>query len=399
MAAAKLRQTLAVGSFGCRATVSIGAICLVTMSRTAPAQIVGRISDPAGAPIAGATVAVWEGGIRRGIAQSRDDGYFIIRAGDGQPLRPTRAWTLGARHLGYLPFVMRLVDDTDSVRVVLSKIPVELPPVLARVEAHCPQDDAPAARAIWRAAASRYARNTRALPLWWQGDEALDEVPPEQLGSPSRENLVSKNQYQISGYTRKLLGADIPPVYAARLDPITQSVLTAGGRYHFWRYAELEGFDAPHFIEEDFGRLHDFSVAQQTQAGTVVVFCTARSQLNVKQQMEGTLTFSSDSTLVSATWRFITPKPHENAGGEAMFGVAEFNHEQHLVSLQGLFWRRMEGRKEYVQRWLSVREWGILQSSLTGATPPCRTAASPPSPARASPGSPPRTSSPPSPPP
>ena len=356
-----------VGLFGCRSTVLIGAICLVTMSRTAAAQIVGRVSDPAGAPIAGVTVVVWEGGIRRGIAQSHDDGRFIVRAADGQPSRPTKAWTLGARRLGYLSFVVRLGDGADSVRVVLSRIPVELPPVLARVEAHCPQDDVPAARAIWRAVAGRYAKNTRALPLWWQGEEELDEVPPEQLGSPSRQNLVSKNQYQIPGYTRKLLGADVPPVYAARLDPVTQSILTVGGRYHFWRYAELEGFDASHFIEDDFGRLHDFSVARQTQAGTVVAFCTATSQRSVKQQVEGTLTLSSDSTLVSATWRFVTPKPHEDAGGEAMFSVAEFDHEQHLVSLQGLFWRKLAGRKEYLQRWLSVREWGILRNEMEGS--------------------------------
>lgn len=366
MSAAKVRQMLHIESSRCRTTALIAAIYLMTIGQTASAQIVGRVTDRAGAPLAGATVVVWEGGTRRGVAQSQDDGRFIVRSGDGRSMRPTDAWTLGARRLGYLPFVLRLGDETDSVRVVLSQVPVELPPVLARVEAHCPQEDSPDARALWSAVSDRYAKNTRTLSLWWQGDEAVDELSQEQLGSPSRQNLVSTTHYQTSGYTRKLLGTDIPPVYAARLDPITQSALTEGGRYGSWRYAELEGLDASHFIEDDFARLHTFRVARRTGSGTVLVFCTARSQLNMTQEVEGTLTLSSDSTLVSATWRFITQKPHENAGGEAMFGVAEFNHERNLVSLQGLFWRKLEGRKEYVQRWLSVREWGTSRNSMNG---------------------------------
>jgi hypothetical protein len=69
-----------------------------------------------------------------------------------------------------------------------------------------------------------------------------------------------------------------------------------------------------------------------------LVFCLVDRDA---RSIQGRLYFPPDTTLLKAEWSFETGDPSENAGGEVVFArTPDPTGEEHLVSAQGIFWRK-----------------------------------------------------------
>lgn len=75
-----------------------------------------------------------------------------------------------------------------------------------------------------------------------------------------------------------------------------------------------------------------------------------------RPSIEGRLELDDDTLLARATWRFRTPEPVEEAGGEVFFaGPERPDFDLQLFPSTGRFWRKLVF--EYYEEWMEYREW------------------------------------------
>src|SRR2546423_15658951 len=75
-------------------------------------------------------------------------------------------------------------------------------------------------------------------------------------------------------------------------------------------------------------------------------------------EVEGELQIGSDLRFRSARWSYRLPHDDEDAGGEATFGVTEFEGSNYLVAVRGSAWRRA-GRNLYNQERYESSAWRV----------------------------------------
>jgi hypothetical protein len=256
------------------------------------------------------------------------------------------------QRIGYLPARVSVAAPAPDVRVRLSEAPVALAALEVRATApiRCPSRDEPEARALWEAASRRYSRATDSISIRAEMDLVLGEGPREQIGDPGAG--VLRGHRETAGYTR----AVAPRAgYGYRID----------GSWNFmeaaWRYMALDSHDAQHFIDPSFGAHNVIAVVSRMPDRTILGFCSrglSRAAVNVA----GTLSIAADTTLAEARWRFRTPAPREDAGGEVIFApYAAGGADAWLVPASSLVWRRVLGardryrhRAEWYSQWKSV---------------------------------------------
>ena len=81
---------------------------------------------------------------------------------------------------------------------------------------------------------------------------------------------------------------------------------------------------------------------------TVLVFCP-RERMQRTGQIEGTLRLDSAMNLVQAQWRFRTPRPDEDAGGEATYEPPSSEMGRALLVRESWFWRKTNGGRYYFE--------------------------------------------------
>jgi hypothetical protein len=141
--------------------------------------------------------------------------------------------------------------------------------------------------------------------------------------------------------------------YAARLNsPFTE-------QYAQWQYAPLETDIAHHFTEALFGQLHVFSFAATTDGERTIRFCP-RIRDRSRPEIEGSLTIGADTAFLDADWKYTTPRPVEDAGGEVDFLPPHATTRGLLLPERYLFWRRIPGSTRYHVEGGSYEEWRIF---------------------------------------
>ncbi len=312
------------------------ALCLVGSGWTqAAAQVSGRVRDESGAPVPRAAVEIWSGGARVAAVASDSAGAFRLPADAS-----AAAGRIVVRRFGYeslsAPF-----SPSGPHEYTLKALSVVLPELSASAaRAPCPRRDNPAAREAWRAAASRYARDTGRRGYGLTRMVHQGWVTPEDVGFPDESRLRPGSESSVGGMAR--LDVVIPRSgYAWRRPP---GDISYGSTldYDAWNYPELEGTHAYHFATEEFGRFNVLAMVRTGAEGTTLAFCSRVEGPSVY----GTLTIGPDGSLLSAGWRFRTPRPDEQAGGEVIFAPVPAGAEPHLLPARGLFWRKgaMPGR-------------------------------------------------------
>lgn len=315
------------------------------------AQVQGRVVDSRGEPVAGAHVELWATFRRLDVWDTGPSGTFEFDAAQADS-----ASGLIVSRVGYVDRTLSVSSSDEPVTVVLQESAVRLEGLVARAEASpiCPNRDEPEARALWEAATARYSRPDT-LTISASSVRMENEVPWAEIGVVHEDRL--RNSGRATGPQRRAIRPRLG--YGFRLEA------SWSREYAAWDYFELGSNQAQHFTDPSFGTYNSLSVRARTPDATVLAFCS-RDLPRGAVKIEGMLTLRPDTTFASARWRFLPPRPREDAGGAVTFVPHPGGGRRPwLVPASHLYWRRVNQREDrYVQIWERFRAWG------EGLTPP-----------------------------
>jgi hypothetical protein len=297
----------------------------------------GWVETSEGDRLPSALVQVWGTGrlLSEGATDQRGEFNFDV------PLTDVRR--VSVHFLGYQTVVLAAeAFSTSPVQIRLSILPVALPELKVLVDDDvCDGRDDPVARALWAAARSRYSPETG-----YRGGAAAvrfsaGSVDAGAVGTWSTTRLTSGGPEVWVGATdsptpgRFLLFERIVESEGYAWKP---EVPTSGLRTLHWVYPRLEGRRAYHFGTAVFGALHTFRLIRSGPEGSELAFCPQDTK---RPNIRGRLFLAADTTFSGAQWSFRTDSPKEGAGGEVVFArTPDSEGTYHLVSAQGIFWRR-----------------------------------------------------------
>jgi hypothetical protein len=302
-------------------------------------QIAGKVTDGSGAPISAVLVEL-RSSTRRIVHTNTDEtGSFSLRLKE----IPDSAVLVFTR-LGYSPKIVHGPLPT-FVQSSLDPLPIDLPAItVLTAKRLCPNKDEQLARNIWSRAKSFYSRTPAQVGRAVKFLRTSSSVAASEVGNVDETHL----EETWSGRSGQHQDPDILAVsegYGRRIN-------VPAGNYNNWLYPALESWDAHHFASEAFGSLHNLSIATTGGGETLIAFC---SKDRGKARIEGSLLISHDTTFANASWRFSTPKPDEQAGGEVIFAPPSV--EGYLLPARGVFWRQLSGRKLFHQTASVFLEW------------------------------------------
>ena len=329
---------------------SLAAILVMGVTPAVPAQVAGTVHDPGGIPVAEATVGLWKGS--REIARTVTDAGGSFRF-TGDSSRDGNV--LLVRRIGFRPTSMALTANLTALSVTLEPVATPLPEVLTTAARRaCPNRDEPEARRLWHALSEHYATHQHSDDAWARTIGRGGEVMASEVGDVD-EGRFRQGGLAVPGKVRENLFSSIARYgYARRLKPGDDPI----GEFFYWRYLPLHRELSEHFVESDFAQRHSLGLWRTDDGSLTITFC---GRDHSKPYLEGTLSLSRDTALVTARWQFRTPSPHEDAGAEVSFlAPPRGANIWLLVPVRGVFWRRLGGsEKLYVQDARAYQEWEI----------------------------------------
>lgn len=312
------------------------AILAALIAHAAGAQVRGTVVDTAGAPIADAAVHVWSGTRFLGRGETDARGGFRLRDLGIDSL------TLTVHRPGFQTRIVQLPAADTAVLVRMIPAPVRLAPVTVASSGRrlCPNREDPRARALWTAMRGRYWQPSSppvvAFGLFEKRSgvgtrmEAYDPAAGERTMGWTEDALLIAypDLMALSGYATRANGG-------------------LGERTAFWFYRFLDDGLMQDFTGDFFGQAHTFS-SMIEDGETILVFCP-RERMRRTGQIEGTLRLDGALNLVEANWRFRTPAPDEDAGGEAVYELPDAGLGRALLVRESLFWRKTNGGRYYFE--------------------------------------------------
>ena len=305
------------------------ALLAALAARPAPAQVRGRVVDAAEAPVAGAAVELWVGSRRAAGTAADGEGRFAVAADSADGVL-----RLTVRHPGMRTAALDLgsADTTLLVRMEAQPVLLAALEVVSHRRPACPAREDPDARALWQAMRRRY---------WQPGGDSVFVFGflETRSGVGDREDAFRPEAGRVSaGWVTGAL-VEAHPAGMARSGYATSAAGGPGDRTAYWNYRALDQGTLQDFTGEYFGAAHTLSVLGRTPAQVVLAFCP-RGARGRTGRIEGTLTLRADTTLAAARWRFRTPRPDEDAGGEAAYAPPDHALGRALLARESVFWRR-----------------------------------------------------------
>jgi len=318
-------------------------ICLATALAVSPsaavAQLYGQVVELSGVPVEGALVELWSGTARFAGQLTTSDGQFSFPAHVVAP-----ATSVLVRSVGFTPSQAPLGNE-ERIRIAVVPLATPISPLTVTGVTPCPSREDPAARRLWEALRDGHAAVGPSKGYWSEMKVQAGRVAAARFGEIDTLRLEpgliggSRRYYEIwqrhiadSGYARPYSGLRIP-------------------RFDLWEYPALESILARHFVDSLFGALHTFAVDPRRPGS--VVFCPRDPS---RPSLEGQLAIDVDTVLTAAMWRFRTPPPSEDAGGEVFFArPALADPSVPLFPAAGRFWRKLV--VDYYQEWREYRQW------------------------------------------
>jgi hypothetical protein len=307
-------------------------VILVAFLAAAPtsAQVVrGRVVDASDRMVADALVELWAGFGRVGGMRTDDEGLFEISAA----LADERL-TLTVRRIGLGTRTVHLASANTPLVVRMEVQAVALRPLAVASTARrmCPNREEPRARALWERMRGRY---------WQPGADSVFVFAFMEIrsGDGTREEAYRPDAGRVgTGWTNGAL-VEAHLAFMPRSGYATSATGGAGERTAHWDYRALDGGSMQDFTGEYFGAAHTFAILGTGAEGTTIGFCP-RERMGMTGQIEGTLTIRADTTLEAARWRFRTPRPDEDAGGEASYEPPDPALGRALLARETVFWRK-----------------------------------------------------------
>lgn len=321
-----------------RAVVASGLGALTLLAAVTPvgAQVDIQVVDPTGHPIPSVQVDVFGMGELIGSYSTDGEGRTTLDAERWEDIR-----RISLHHLGYGTLILQALEiPANGV--------VQLRPEATRIEGFvveggelCPAPDEPRARRLWSEVADRYASDTGARAWSAYMSRYSGSVRATDLGQPPDDPTID---YVAAGHPGVIHGGD----RASR--PLAERVTmegyawppllisgTTNARLRVWAYPVLEREHAYHFASPTFGKLHDFSVANEAEDEVSLAFCA--NGRGAGATINGVITLVPGASFTSAQWRFSRVDPDEGAGGFVRFAdhTEAMGGRPHLVSDGGYF--------------------------------------------------------------
>jgi len=330
------------------------------LSAPVSAQVTGRVLDPTDRPVPEALVELWGPGGRIAATNSDANGAFIFATRARPPL------VVFVRKIGYLPTRVAVVEGQPlEVRLRRREQMLAALTVTAN-NIRCVTHNDGAGRRLWEAARRQYGpppmvvvalTGARQLTMSLRGDGRTHTalVPPESLGVLDTSALRENSTWRL-GMTPTFVADGSAKFYVA------PNPGGPAGRFDRYQYPLLDSYQAFHFTDSLFGAWNRLGSPSRDRGSLVVEFCSRHEQ--GQPYITGTLTFTPESTLASARWRFVTPE--EMAGGSVWFTPRSTGEQLPPLAAIGLFWRRQE--HDVYQQWTLYDQW----YACPPADGPCR---------------------------
>lgn len=313
-------------------------LLVALFANPASAQIRGSVVDAAGRPVSGALVELWLEDRRVAGGQTDERGRFGLA-----PVEPERQAMLTVRRLGFQTQTVQLASSDTSLVVRMNPRPVVLEPltVSATGQRACPNREDPRARALWERMRSRYWQPLSDSVFVFGFMELRSGVGDKSEVDRPEVGRVS------SGWTiGSLVWAN--PALMARSGYASDASGGVGERTAFWLYRALDHGSMQDFTGDYFGSAHTFSIIGSGADQITLGFCP-RERMRRTGQIEGRLVLHPDTTLNWARWSFRTPRPDEDAGGEASYYPPARELGSALLARETLFWRKTNGGRYYFE--------------------------------------------------
>jgi hypothetical protein len=331
----------------------VAAVALALVHLLAPAasaQLRGTVVDTGGRPVSGIAVEIWSPVRQLGVRVSDDGGAFRFSREEAGEVSG-----ILARRVGWRTARLRVAPGHTLVVIRMEPQPEALEglTVTGTRVAPCHNRESPRARALWTALRDRYrgGADTSAIASYYLTVESIG--PGEQVGLV--DTTRATRGWLKSVEPERRLWARIVSTKGYGFE-ITQSM---GEAYAAWQYPPLESFYASHFVEDLFGGKHTFSVVRESAGEVVLRYCPLERSRRA-QRIEGTLTLAPDGALLQTTWKYLTPQPQEDAGGEMdIIPPPPSMRAALLLPATSLYWRRTT-RGRYYQRWNRFSEWRVV---------------------------------------
>jgi hypothetical protein len=262
-----------------------------------------------------------------------------------------------ARRIGYGPIAVQLSDTRNALVIEMEEIAVPLPTVFSTaVESICPNKEDRNARDIWNGVRRRYFPLPYRYGMAYAVTIDSSMVRPEDIGKVDDARQFAYAQ-SIGAGQRLADSARITQLgYAFEYKVSAVRPTTFHKVDRRWKYLKLQSYMTQHFLDAIFGDRHTFSIVSRKDAETVIGFCPRKSDPSIS----GTLVVRSDMTLISATWRFHTEPPNDDAGGEVVFvPPARWSRTPLLLPAESTSWQRTQGpyRDHYRQEVARYQRW------------------------------------------
>jgi len=210
----------------------------------------------------------------------------------------------------------------------------------------CAGADDPRARAVWNVLRSRYAADAQSVSLWtemavyggWvpaarladydttstmRGDGTTDGWTSEEVVRDALQRVLrfyraprtGPGARGMAGRLRESLVRQIAVEGYARLMPTKFTDISQA--WEAWAYPPLDAELASHFIDPVFAARNDFRMV--IEGGERLLLFCGKPRSRRQPYLAGALVLRADTTLARARWRFRTPAPDEEAGGEVEF--------------------------------------------------------------------------------
>jgi len=346
----------------CEYVVRVGVMVVAGMAcfaNPASGQLRGRVTAH-GEGVPNVAVELWNSTTMLAARRSDDEGRFSFDSS------ATAGVTgLVARRIGFRPVSLPRQDWRDDVRLEMEEVFVPLATLVTTAEREaCPNRETAEARDVWNAVRRRY------FPLPYRyGMAYYATIDSSVLRASDRERSGDPRPFEyirsIGAAQRLADSARIADVGYAYEYKVTAARPT---RFHKldrrWKYPKLQSYMAQHFLDQTFGDRHTFSLGKTDGSELVVSFCPrSRDAANIS----GSLVIRSDMTLVSARWRYHTPDPDDDAGGEVLFvPPARWSTRPVLLPAESTTWQRSPGefRDYYRQEVAHYRRWNAQDTML-----------------------------------
>lgn len=319
---------------GSRWWISVLAGFLAVQPMGAQAQVTGEVEDLTGQPVVGANVELWGDSMRYAGTLTDSLGRFSLAA---EP-RADRVVAFGLGTDTASLWLKNLAAPVD-VEIVLKPRPLQLPSLgVVASSIGCPERDDPRARALWDSVAASYiaipdtdAWGARVVEL------RMGVTAPGNFGSVAPMSLTWA---EVGGGMPESLSASLRDQWPLsdqwiRRHGYAQSIQwgSLDGREDAWHYLALDGTGANHLLTPVFAALQRFGFDGPPGRAPTLLFCSKNSH---EPGIHGRIFLNAEDRVVRLEWRFVTPAPHEDAGGEANFSP----DARYLLPTSGEFWRK-----------------------------------------------------------